>query len=1028
MSAENVDRPKRVFISATTHDLQSYRKLVTSWAKSKGYIPVVQEDFPAYPHDYSVKDVLRENLSSCDAVIHLAGLYYGAEPTGYVSPESRRSYTQLEYDLAKILRRQLFVLIASEDYEPDEPITNQSQDHYQFQRQHRQRIRDSGGMRYPFSNHEQLSQQLQKIEVTGVADRPNNLPVVGSLFKGRDDFLLNLRSKVEGKVGSALVIATKHTIHGLGGIGKTRLAIEYANRYSEHYTALLFVVADSPEGLRANIANLCGALRIDEPEPAKQYGAAIKWLQEHPGWLLIVDSVDTQEAAKAVEESILSKLQEGHIVVTSRLSTWKNRDLDLLELNVISQEASVELLIEGTKGRRKENASEKEDVNNLAKRLGFLPLALQQAIGFIMTRRCSFADYLRRWEETDTKVIEWHDKFELNYPRSIATTWEMSFEELRPAGKDLLRMICWLAPNPIPRSLFDMVPHQPNPIDVEDGIAELEKYSFLRWVDDDADFVQVHGLVSEIARYRMSEQERLKSLYETLDKSILFFGSFDLEDVSKMRSLFHPCRSHLKKLIVHSTSFGFLEKTSFFMRKLGRYLISVAEFSDAETLLRSALRIEENLQRTDHVVLASVLNDLAALLCETDRFSEAETVYCRSISILETCCGQDGLAIATVRSNLAITILKSDRFRSVEQLLRGSLHIAELTNYGNHPVVCGMLNNLALLLLETNRHDEAESLLRRALELSEFLWGPSHPNTSKILNNLGGLFRDIDRKTEAILVLRRAIKIDEDSFSPEHLNVAYGLVTLADVLERSNNSSDAEILARKAIGIFEKSFDQKHSGLAEAMSVLARSLTRQTRYEEAEAFFRRALQINEMIFGEESKEIGSTLNSLAQLLHQTKSLAESEKLFRRALSMYERIYGAEHSNVAICLENLALLLRDLGCYEEAIPMFRRALRIEESTYGPTHPYTARALNGLASMLAETNLQIDAEFMLRRSLQIHGFYRCIGEFDDLGFQVVQSNYCAVLSSLGFSHTQIEAKLAEIEQEAQKAAAILPDLNP
>jgi tetratricopeptide (TPR) repeat protein len=817
------------------------------------------------------------------------------------------------------------------------------------------------------------------------------------------------------------VIATKQTIHGLGGIGKTRLAIEYANRYSEHYNALLFVAADSPQSLRANIADLCVALGIYEPEPAKQYHAAIKWLQEHPGWILIVDSVDTQEAAKEVEESILSKLKAGHIVVTSRLSTWKNRGLDALQLDVISQEASVDLLLEGTQDRRKVKPSEQEDAINLSKRLGYLPLALQQAVGFIVTRRCSFADYLERWEKTDKKVIEWHNELELKYPRSVATTWEMSFEEMESAGKALLKFICWLAPDPIPRSLFDMVPMQPNPIDVEDGIAELEKYSLLRWVGEDNDLVQVHGLVSEIARYRMCSQERLESLSETLNMSILFFESFDLEDASKWRPIFLPCRSHVTKLIVHATSFGFLKKTSFLRRKLGRYLINVADFSDAEPLLRSALKIEEDLPNTDHVVLASVLNDLAVLLCETDRFSEAKTVYSRSINLLESCCEQDELAIATVRCNLAISILKSNSFSSVEQLLRGSLHVAELLNYSNHPAMCGILNNLALLLLETNRHDEAESLMRRALDLSELLWGQSHPNTAKILNNLGGLLRDIDRKTEAVLILRRAIKIDEESFSPENLNVAYGLVTLADVLERSNNFSEAEIFAQKAISIFEKSFDQESSGLAEAMSVLARALSRQTKYEEAEAFFRRALKINEMIFGDESKEVGSVLNSLALLLHKTKSLVESEKLFRRALSIYEGIYGAEHSNIAACLENLALLLRDLGSYEDAICMFRRALHIEEASHGPTHPYTAIALNGLASMLAETNRQIDAEPMLRRALGIHAFYRFLGESDDLGLQIVQSNYCAVLSSLGSSDTQIQAKLLEIEQEAQKAAA-------
>jgi tetratricopeptide (TPR) repeat protein len=832
MSAENVDRPKRVFISATTHDLQSYRKLVTSWAKSKGYIPVVQEDFPAYPHDYSVKDVLRENLSPCDAVIHLAGLYYGAEPTGYVSPESRRSYTQLEYDLAKTLRRQLFVLIASEDYQPDDPITNQSQDHYQFQRQHRHRIRDSGGMRYPFSNHEQLSQQLQKIEVTGVADRPNNLPVVGSLFKGRDNFLLNMRSKVEGKVGSALVIATKHTIHGLGCVGKTRLAIEYANRYSEHYTALLFVVADGPESLRANIANLCGALRIDEPDPAKHYDAAIKWLQQNPGWFLIVDNVDTKEAASAVEESILGKLKEGHILVTSRLSAWRNRDLDPLELDVISEDASVELLLEGTDGQRKITQSDNQRALELAKRLGCLPLALQQAVGFISTRHCSFEEYLNRWDSAEKKVVEWHDELELKYPRSIATTWELSFDEMKPEGKKALRLICWLAPDPIPKALLYKVGQVPNSFDMEEGIAELEKYSFLRWVDDKKELVQVHGLVSDITRYRMSDIEKGPELTKSLETTQAFIKDFAPDDPATWPIAFRPCREHLFSLIRNSEKSMPNLLVAEIMHIFCSYLLNLAEYDEAEQLQRRSLCIRESCLPAEHIDIANSLNQLGILLHKIARIRESEQMYRRSLTIYEASLSPMHPGIVTNLCNLAALFSETNRKVEAEAMFRKILSIREASFGSNHPAVAMTLSHLSLLLSNTNRKGEAEPLARRALSISEASLDPDHPDIARSLNNLADLLRTSNQLEEAEMLLRRAIPINERAFGLQHPNVANLKHNLSAVI-RGKDPQQAEMLSRGALSIYEAQDPVDLKALVSAKSILTRVLCQQDRVAEA---------------------------------------------------------------------------------------------------------------------------------------------------------------------------------------------------
>jgi tetratricopeptide (TPR) repeat protein len=964
MSEAKQDRPKRVFISATTHDLKSYRELVTNWAKSKGYIPIVQEDFPAYPHDYSVKDVLRENLSSCDAVIHLAGLYYGAEPTGYVSPESRHSYTQLEYDLAKILRRQLFVLIASEGYKADNSFTDQSPDLSQLQRGHRQRIRDSGGMRYPFLNHEELSQQLQKIEVTGVADRPNNLPVVGSLFKGRDDFLLNLRSKVEGKVGSALVISTKHTIHGLGGIGKTRLAIEYANRYSEHYTALLFVVADSPESLRANIANLCGALRIDEPEPAKQYDAAIKWLQKNPGWFLIVDNVDTKEAASAVEESILGMLKEGHILVTSRLSTWRNRHLDPLELDVISEDASVELLLEGTDGQRKPTQSDNQRALELAKRLGYLPLALQQAVGFISTRHCSFEEYLNRWDSAEKKVVEWHDEPELKYPRSIATTWELSFDEMKPEGKQALRLICWLAPDPIPKALLYKVSQVPNSFDMEEGIAELEKYSFLRWVDNEKELVQVHALVSEIARYRMSEEECHNALEKTLSATNSFIEPYDPDDEKNWPSIFHPCSPHIKSLTDHARDMDFQVPTFQLMNILGIYLQRVEVSDRAVNILESALAIGKACYGDDHPSIASAMNNLGQALQIVGRYREAELLFQNAILSLEKGDGRNDDVLAILYNNLGMLFLTTDRKIEAESFSRKAYQIFEMNSNPGNQMNATVLNNLAGSLSETGCFIEAESIFRKALKAQESLYGPNHPKVALIKSNLAVVLSEVNRCDEAESLIRSALEIDEVFYGKTHSIVAQGLNSLAILLFKQNRYNEADELFARSCKIVDLPCNRVNPITAQVFFNYARFLEVLKRFGEAEQLFRRALECQIEKYGSKDPILIETLKRLASLLKNKNQNSGAATMLGSLIEVYKEIYGENHSIVAEQQIEQAKILLKIEDYEGAQKLLACAVPVLDDEYGPGDLRVLAGKTFLAQVLQKQNRLREAEGLLK----------------------------------------------------------------
>jgi hypothetical protein len=396
------------------------------------------------------------------------------------------------------------------------------------------------------------------------------------------------------------------------------------------HTALLFVSAPSVAELRANLANLVGVLgtTAEGTSVDQQLAEVVHWLDAHPGWLLIVDNVDTEEAAQAVE-GLLDQLRVGHMLITSRIGNW-SAGVEPLELDVLAPADAAAFLLERTPHRR-QGAEDATRAGAIAGELDGLALALEQAGAYIDKLRLSLTEYLQRRAARRPEVLSWHDLRLMKYPASVAVTWETTFVQLSEPERRLLEVLSWLAPEPVPLLLFDAAPLAEAVPDPREALAILAGYSLARF-DASGGAVLVHRLVQEISRGRIPEADRTARLQVALD-AVNDLAPDEAQDV-RTWAVWTPLAAHAAAVSRSADEGGLAEPTSRLMDRLATYRQARGQFRAAEPLCRRALAISEQSYGPDHPDVAIRLNYLAGLLHTTNRPGEAEPLYRHGVQIL----------------------------------------------------------------------------------------------------------------------------------------------------------------------------------------------------------------------------------------------------------------------------------------------------------------------------------------------------------------------------------------------------------
>ncbi|KAJ5504600.1 Tetratricopeptide-like helical [Penicillium fimorum] len=765
---------------------------------------------------------------------------------------------------------------------------------------------------------------------------------------------------------------TKVAIHGLGGIGKTQIALELAYRTREKVPerSIFWIPCTSYESVQQAYVNIASALGISDIEPAKMKEQVKSHLsQDRAGkWLLIFDNADNMEmwtkgsATAPPLKNFLPRSGNGHILFTSR-----NRKLavkvaspNVLSIPDVDQITAMKIL---EKSLIQEGLlHDSYTTTALLEQLGFLPLAISQASAYMNENKIVLSDYLSLLKERETNAAELlSEEFEDDgrYPETqnpVLATWMISFQQIQDLDElaaDYLSFIACINPRDIPQSILPPATSAKKRVD---ALGLLSAYSFISEHACNSSF-SLHQLVHLATRNWMRRTEVLVHWVHRATQQL--DGIFPDDDHNNQR-LWREYLPHALYLInseeFHDIHYEYVGLSS----RVGRSLQSDGRYNEAKVIFFDCLKVREKaLGPEDPDTLTSVSN-LGSVLEQQGKYEEAEAMHRRALAGRETILGPEHPDILTSVSHLGSVLEQQSKYEEAEAMHRRALAGREIVLGPEHPDTLTSVSLLSSVLERQGKYEEAEDMHRQALSDRKKILGLEHPDTLTSVSHLGFVLKRQGKYEEAEDMHRRALAGREIVLGPEHPDTLTSVSHLGSVLERQGKYGEAEAMHRRALAGYETVLGPEHPDTLANFSLLGSVLKRQGKYEEAEAMHWRDALGSEKVLGPEHPDTLTSVSHLGSVLERQGKYEEAEAIHRRALVGYEKALGPEHPDTLASVSHLGSVLERQGKYEEAEAIHRRALVGYEKALGPEHPDTLASVSNLGSVLERQGKYEEAE--------------------------------------------------------------------
>ena len=796
-------------------------------------------------------------------------------------------------------------------------------------------------------------------------------------FTGREEVLEHVHDALH--TDNTACLAQAHGMTGLGGIGKTQAALEYAYRYHAEYQAVLWARADSSSTLTAEFAGIATLLRLperNEQDQRRVVEAVIRWLRTNSHWLLVLDNVEDLASV----EPFLPKAGRGHVLLTTRARALGGV-AQRIEIRKMQLEVGALLLLRRAgilplEATFEDAFAEDRTLSlQITQEMDGFPLALDQAGAYIRETPCTLSTYLALYQARHTDLLQ-ERSAESTYTDSVATTWSLSFEKVarqNPAAAELLHLLAFLYPDAIPEEVVTdasihmgavLEPVATDPLRLDGVFKELLRFSLV-YRDPDTQTLTIHRLVQAVFQSALSQGMRLLWAIRAVQAVNEIFPGVEFATWTRCERYLLQAQRCAELIGEWGLMFA---NAARLLNQAGAYLRTRGRYGDAEPFYQQALVIWQQELGSTHPYVAACCNNLALLYTEQGHYEQAESFYQLALAIWQQA-GNEHRNLATGFNNLGRLYLKQGKHEQAEPLFQKALLLREQLFGPLHADTATVFHNLAELSLARGQYPEAEQYYQRACTIREQQLGRQHPETMASLDGLARLYSHQGKYKQAEPLLEEIVAAYETVLGPLHPEFATLLNNLAIVYEAQGRYEQVEHLYLRALDIRERRLGALHPDVAATLNNLAGFYSNRGRYEQAEPMYRRAAAVYEQAVGSEHHHTATTLNNLADLYRSQEKYEQAEPLYQKAIDIYRRELGDEHPDTVAGLSNLALLYKARGKYEEAERIMHDVLAREEQALGPQHPRTAVSLHNLAGLYRIQRKYEQAEQLYARALEI-----------------------------------------------------------
>jgi Tetratricopeptide repeat len=809
-------------------------------------------------------------------------------------------------------------------------------------------------------------------------------------FTGRTDILEQLRDRAAGSKPAALLSkqSLPQALQGLGGVGKTAVAIEYAYQYGADYDLVCWIRADQTPLVLSALAGLAGYLGLAAPSASgidlTTQGVldALRRGEPYSRWLLIFDNADQPEELMPFIPS-----GPGDVLITSRNHRW-GPIVETIALDVFERTESIQFLLKRGPKRLTDTVADR-----LAESLGDLPLALEQAGAVLYESLMAVDEYLRLLNERVADILA--QGVALEYPSSMTAAWQISVAQLRqqsPQALELLRCCAFVGPEPIPREVFKLSSQGSatgvgaliaDPIELSTAISVLGRFALVKM---DGPYLTVHRLIQALLRNGLESGEQ--SRYRQDAHSILAAGApgnpTDSKTWQRYRDLvahvgstttdlahcqmpahrgfaldvvrylyvsgdFASCRSFAERFIAQWTkdSGPADEYVLDANRHLGNALREVGEAAAAGQIIETTLRSAEQVLEPRDPLTMHLRNAFGADLRARGDFKTALALDEEARALHDEVFGPTAYQTLRVMNNLALDYGLSSRYVEARELHKDVYIKQRNAKPDVAPTeVLDSWTGLARAVRLCGKFTQARDLGQEARIYGLHELGPEHYLTLRAATDLSIAMRripaDYDEALDIAAETLEQCKLRRGERNPDTMAATISLYNIQRVF---GQTTEALELAVETAKIYPKVYGAEHPynyGCVGNLALLRR-LT-----EDPQS----ARRLNETaLAGLDAKLTRDHFFSLTLAVNLASDLATlgetraARLLGEDSLARLTRLLGDEHFMTLSCAANLALDLADDGAGEEAEALSRTTISTCARVYGPNDPLTESAASG-----------------------------------------------------------------------------------